>query len=264
MKKIFLILFALIVGVIFVSCGNDDDTSVEKNFTNKTFTVGGIEFTMIAVEGGTFTMGATPEQGDDASNNEKPAHQVTLSNYYIGETEVTQALWKAVMGTNPSASVGNDLPVESISYEDANEFIAKLNEITGKKFRLPTEAEWEYAARGGKKTSNFKFAGSNDIDAVAWYKDNSDNKTHAVKTKIPNELGLYDMTGNVEEWCSDWFGDYDSEIQKNPQGPSSGYERIIRGGYYFSVPKRSRISYRMHDTPSSRYGNNGLRLSLSQ
>ena len=187
MKKIFLILFALIVGVIFVSCGNDDDTSVEKNFTNKTFTVGGIEFTMIAVEGGTFTMGATPEQGDDASNNEKPAHQVTLSNYYIGETEVTQALWKAVMGTNPSASVGNDLPAESISYEDANEFIAKLNEITGKKFRLPTEAEWEYAARGGKKTSNFKFAGSNDIDAVAWYKDNSDNKTHAVKTKIPNE-----------------------------------------------------------------------------
>ena len=166
---------------------------------DQTFTVNGVSFTMKLVEGGTFQMGATSEQGSDAYNSEKPVHSVTLSNYYLGETEVTQALWNAVMGSNPSYFEGDALPVEQVAWNDCQEFIRKLNQKTGKNFRLPTEAEWEYAARGGKKSNGYKYAGSNDIGSVAWYTNNSDSKTHPVKGKSPNELGLYDMSGNVWE-----------------------------------------------------------------
>ena len=208
------------------------------------FTVNGVEFKMVFVEGGTFTMGATSEQGKYAYKDEYPTHRVTLSDYYIGETEVTQALWQAVMGSNPSYFKGDNLPVERVSYEDVKTFISKLNGKTGKKFRLPTEAEWEYAARGGNKSKRYKYSGSNNIDDVAWYIDNSDDKTHPVKTKRPNELGIYDMSGNVWEWCSDWYGGYSSNAQTNPQGPSSGSYRVIRGGSWRFDARSCRASDR--------------------
>ena len=159
-------------------------------------------------------MGATSEQGEDADSDEKPAHQVTLSDYYIGETEVTQALWKAVMGTNPSNFKGDSNPVEKVSWNDCQEFIRKLNSLTGRTFRLPTEAEWECAARGGNQSKGYKYSGSNKIKDVAWYDGNSKDKTHAVKTKPSNELGLYDMSGNVNEWCWDLYGAYDGSVRR--------------------------------------------------
>ena len=159
---------------------------------------------MVFVKGGTFMMGATPEQGSDAGDGEKPVHSVTVSDFYIGKYEVTQAQWKAVMGKNPSHYKGENRPVERVSWYDIQKFIEKLNAKTGKRYRLPTEAEWEYAARGGNQSKGYKYSGSNDIGSVAWYTNNSGDRTHPVGQKQPNELGLYDMTGNVWEWCSDW------------------------------------------------------------
>lgn len=231
---------------------------------NQTFTVNGVQFTMVAVGGGTFTMGATSEQGSDATDYEKPAHEVTLSDYYIGQTEVTQALWKAVMGSNPSNHKGDNLPVEQVSLHDCQVFIQKLNQLTGKQFRLPTEAEWEYAARGGRKSRGYKYAGSNDIGSVAWYWDNSGNGTHPVATKQANELGVYDMSGNVWEWCSDWYGDYQSSSQSDPQGPSSGSNRVRRGGGYYFIAMSCRVSYRSFNSPGYRGGDLGLRLSCNR
>ena len=232
-------------------------------FGNQTFSVNGVQFTMVAVEGGTFTMGATSEQGSDANEDEKPAHEVTLSDYYIGQTEVTQALWEAVMGSNPSNHKGDNLPVENVSWNDCQVFIQKLNQLTGKQFRLPTEAEWEYAARGGRKSRGYKYAGSNDIGSVAWYWDNSGNGTHPVATKQANELGVYDMSGNVWEWCSDWYGDYQSSSQSDPQGPSSGFIRVDRGGSYYDDARRCRVSLRDYGAPDFRSSCLGLRLSCN-
>ena len=226
------------------------------------FRVNGVSFNMIHVEGGTFTMGATPEQGDDAYDWEKPAHQVTLSSYYIGETEVTQALWEAVMGSNPSYFKGSEHPVEEVSWDDCQTFICKLNTLTGKTFRLPTEAEWEYAARSGKKSQGYKYSGSNTLDNVAWYDDNSGGETHPVKTKSPNELGLYDMSGNVWEWCQDWSGGYDSSSQKNPTGPSTGSARVSRGGSWYYFARYCRVSFRGNSAPDNRSGSLGFRLAL--
>lgn len=231
---------------------------------NHTFTVNGVQFTMVEVEGGTFTMGATSEQGSDAWDEEKPAHEVTLSDYYIGQTEVTQALWEAVMGSNPSDSKGDNLPVERVSWDDCQVFIQKLNQLTGKQFRLPTEAEWEYAARGGRKSRGYKYAGGNNIDSVAWCDGNSGNETHPVATKQANELGIYDMSGNVLEWCSDWCGDYTSSSQSDPQGPSSGSFRVIRGGCYYNFARNCRVSYRISNTLDYRSGYLGLRLSCDR
>ena len=198
-----------------------------------TYTVNGVSFKMVKVDGGTFTMGGTSEQGKDSYADEKPTHSVTLSSYYIGQMEVTQALWRAVMGKNPSYNVGDNLPVTNVSWNDCQEFIKKLNSLTGAKFRLPTEAEWEYAARGGKKSKKYKYSGSNNIDDVAWYTYNSGGKTHAVGTKRPNELGIYDMSGNVYEWCSDWYDSYSSMSQTNPKGANSGSYRVLRGGCFY-------------------------------
>ena len=194
----------------------------------RVFTVNGVTFTMKAVPGGTFTMGATSEQGDYTFDDEKATHSVTLSSFWMGQTEVTQALWTAVMGSNPSGNVGDNLPVEKVSWEDCQAFVVKLNALTGAHFRLPTEAEWEYAARGAQ-SGGTKYAGSDDIDKVAWYEVTS-KVTRQVATKLPNSLGLYDMSGNVYEWCQDWYGDYPSAAQKNPQGPASGDSRVFRGG----------------------------------
>ena len=236
----------------------------ESEDSNQTFTVNGVSFDMIAVEGGTFTMGATAEQASDAYSDEKPTHQVTLSSYYIGKTEVTQELWQAVMGSNPSGFSGANLPVEKVSWEDCQIFIAILNELTGKYFRLPTEAEWEYAARGGSKSQGYKYSGSNTVDDVAWYPSNSSSKTHPVATKAPNELGIYDMSGNVLEWCSDWYSSsyYSSSSQYNPTGPASGSRRVYRGGSWGSSARLCRVSYRDYNGPSYRFYNLGLRLAL--
>ena len=236
----------------------------ESEDSNQTFTVNGVSFDMIAVEGGTFTMGATAEQASDAYSDEKPTHQVTLSSYYIGKTEVTQELWQAVMGSNPSGFSGANLPVEKVSWEDCQIFIAILNELTGKYFRLPTEAEWEYAARGGSKSQGYKYSGSNTVDDVAWYPSNSSSKTHPVATKAPNELGIYDMSGNVLEWCRDWYSSsyYSSSSQYNPTGPASGSRRVYRGGSWGSSARLCRVSYRDYNGPSYRFYNLGLRLAL--
>ena len=228
------------------------------------FHVNGVDFNMIKVEGGTFTMGATPEQGDDALSLEKPAHQVTLSNYYIGETEVTQELWKAVMGSNPSRHVRNpENPVENVSWDCiVNEFLPKLNALTGKKFTLPTEAQWEFAARGGNKSQGYKYSGSNNIDEVAWYLDNNRPfGSKPVGKKLPNELGIYDMSGNVEEWCSDWFGDYSVEPQTDSTGPASGSARVVRGGCFGIFDFLCRVSSRDGADPFRRHYN-GFRLVL--
>lgn len=229
----------------------------------ETFDVNGVTFNMVKVEGGTFLMGATYEQGSDYYNNERPVHEVTLSDYYIGETEVTQALWKAVMGSNPSNFKGNDLlPVENVSWDKCQEFIEKLNTLTGRQFRLPTEAQWEYAARGGNRAEDHKYSGSDNLDEVGWYTKNSDGRTHKVATKAPNELGLYDMSGNVYEWCQDWYGQYGGYAQKNPTGPSSGSYRVNRGGSWNDGAGNCRVSYRYFDTPSISDCNQGLRLAL--
>ena len=228
----------------------------------ETFTVNGVSFTMVAVKGGTFTMGGTAEQGSDAESDEKPTHQVTLSDYMIGETEVTQELWKAVMGSNPSHFSGTNLPVEKVSWDDCQTFITKLNQLTGRNFRLPTEAEWEYAARGGQKSRGYKYAGSNTLSNVAWYGDNSSSKTHPVKQKQANELGLYDMSGNVWEWCQDWYGRYSSSAQTNPKGPSSGSARVNRGGGWAFSASNCRVAFRNNSFPGSRNGDLGLRVVL--
>ena len=227
------------------------------------FTIEGIAFKMIHVEGGTFMMGAN-EGDSEAYDWEKPTHQVTLSSYSIGETAVTQALWEAVMGNNPSFFKGADRPVEMVSWDDCQKFIRKLNEKTNRNFRLPTEAEWEFAARGGNKgkNNNYKYAGSNTIDNVAWYEGNSKNVTHPVAQKQPNELGLYDMSGNVWEWCQDWYDEYSNKSQTNPTGPESGVGRVIRGGSWFNNAWLCRTSYRDYGTPSYHFNYLGLRLAL--
>ena len=208
----------------------------------------GISIDMVRVEAGTFTMGATPEM-KNPFDDEKPTHQVTLTNdYYIGKYEVTQALWKAVMENNPSKFKGDDLPVETVSWEDCQKFISKLNRITGKKFRLPTEAEWEYAARGGNKSRGYQYSGSNNLSDVAWYEDNSGSKTHSVGSKQANELGIYDMTGNVWEWCQDWHEEYSGSSQINPIGANRGLNRVYRGGDWVSIIRFCRSSYR-HASP---------------
>ena len=184
-------------------------------------------------------------------------------SYYIGQTEVTQELWEAVMGSNPSYFTGdNRRPVENVSWNDCQEFIEKLNRLTGKNFRLPTEAEWEYAARGGSKSRGYKYSGSNNPDAVAWYDDNSGGKTHPVAQKQSNELGLYDMNGNVFEWCQDWYGAYSSNSQTNPTGASRGSRRVLRGGNWNYDARIVRVSRRSYRTPDGRNFNFGLRLAL--
>lgn len=221
---------------------------------------------MVPVEGGTFNMGATQEQGNDAGTDEKPAHRVMLASFSIGKYEVTQEEWKAVMGNNPSHFKGSKRPVEQVSWNDCLVFIEKLNTMTGRHFRLPTEAEWEYAARGGSKSKSNKFAGSNNAEEVAWYNYNSDNETHEVGKKHANELGLFDMAGNVWEWCSDHKVNYENgsaneasanEISLN-QADSN---RVNRGGSWRSSEKLCRVSFRFDDDATERFNTVGLRLA---
>ena len=254
-----------------------DDLSVLINFlvngewpsSFHTYIVNGVEFVMVPVEGGTFMMGATLEQGNDASSREKPVHQVTLDNFLIGQTEVTHELWMAVMGNNPSYFNGSQLPVEQVTWEDCQVFIAALNEITNQNFRLPTEAEWEFAARGGNDSQGYKYAGGNTLSEVAWYSFNDSWEsrgsgyygTHAVATREPNELQLYDMSGNVHEWCQDWYGNYSNDEQINPVGPTSGTKRVYRGGNWYFDDWFCRVSFRNGLSPTSSNYGIGLRLA---
>jgi len=223
---------------------------------------------MVLVEGGTFTMGSTSEQGNDALKYEKPAHKVTLSTFYIGKYEITQEEWEAVMGSNPSKSLGEKRPVDNVNWDDCQEFVKKLGQLTGKKFRLPTEAEWEFAARGGNKSQGYKFAGSDNLDAVAWYQDDSSGESHLVGQKNPNELGLFDVAGNVWEWCQDWYGpytySYDSYSLSNPTGATNGTDRVIRGGSWDSYKRRCRVSNRDGIDPSDRFIYVGLRVVYAE
>ena len=220
---------------------------------------------MVFVEPGTFTMGCTNEQGDDCFGD-LPVHQVTLTKgYYIGKYEVTQAQWVAVMGNNPSYFKGDNLPVEQVNWYDIQDFITRLNGLTEKNYRLPTEAEWEYACRGGVQSVHHKYSGSNNIDDVAWYWDGEtyEGQTHPVGTKLPNELGIYNMSGNVWEWCNDWYGAYSDEAQTDPQGPVKGGDRIWRGGSWSSVAASCRVSFREHASQSNRLHHLGFRIALS-
>ena len=227
-----------------------------------TLTVNGVSFNMILVKGGTFTMGATEEQGDDAEDDEKPAHEVTLYDYYIGETEVTQALYEAVMGENPSDNEGEDLPVEAVEREDCEFFADKLSELTGKSFRLPTEAEWEFAARGGNKSKGFKYAGSDNLEDVAWFND-IEGGTHPVKCKAPNELGLFDRSGNVDEFCIDDYAPNSAESQTNPQVEDENSEgQVTRGGNFCTDEATyCRVSHRGYTT-GYLFGSLGFRLVM--
>ncbi len=215
---------------------------------------------MVRVQGGTFVMGATSEQGTNARADEKPTHKVVLGDYYIGKYEVTQAEWEAVTGKNPSFFRGENRPVECVSWQECQEFLKKLNELTGLQFALPTEAQWEFAARGGNKSRGSKYSGSNHTHAVAWCATESGSETHPVGTKQPNELGLYDMSGNVWEWCGDWYAGYSSGSQTNPTGPASGWERVRRGGEWGSDANACRVSHRFHYNPHQRTYSIGLRL----
>jgi formylglycine-generating enzyme required for sulfatase activity len=211
---------------------------------------------LVFVEGGTFQMGSSSGESD-----EQPVHSVTLSSFNIGKYEVTQAQWIAVMGSNPSSFSGCDnCPVEEVSWNEVQEFIRKLNAQTGKNYRLPTEAEWEYAARGGKQSRGYTYSGSNDLGSVA--SNNSGSKKHAVGGKQANELGIYDMSGNVSEWCSDWYGNYSSYNETNPTGASSGQFRVLRGGSWADFASFCRSAFRSSDNPVSRRSYYGFRLVL--
>ena len=244
--------------------GGKDDTSAKASYKNGILTIGKVQYKMVSVSGGTFKMGATSEQGY-GDDNEKPVHNVTLSSYFIGQTEVTQALWTAVMETNPSNWKGDNLPVEQVSWDDCQSFITKLNKLTGQNFRLPTEAEWEYAARGGKQSRGYKYSGGS-LYNVAWYNGNSNYKTHPVATMRSNELGLYDMSGNVYEWCQDRYDSYRGYSQTNPTGPSTGSARVRRGGCWTTLEDSSyddcRISSRTYSQPSKQSNRIGFRLAL--
>lgn len=228
-----------------------------------TFTIGGVSFDMVRVDGGTFMMG-TDEKSVEIYEGERPSHQVTLSSYYIGRTEVSQALWKAVMGSNPSKVKGNNMPVETVSWNDCQEFISKLNILTGETFSLPTEAQWEFAARGGNKSHDYKYSGSDNIDDVAWCAGHGTYCLHGIGLKQPNELGLYDMSGNVVEWCLDRYASYSSSPQTNPIGSSEDSKYVFRGGSWNGTERYCRVTYRYYIRPDYRFGDYGLRLAISK
>lgn len=230
----------------------------------RTIRVGNSYFDMSFVKGGTFMMGS---DAPNAEADEQPVHKVSLSDYYIGQTEVTQHLWQAVMGSgnNPSATKGNNLPVTNITWNEAQQFVERLSEMTGMYFRLPTEAEWEYAARGGQRSKGYTYAGSNDIAEVGWYNGNSSSKTHAVGQKQPNELGIYDMTGNVWEYCSDWHMPYSAQAQTNPTGAATGEKHVLRGGcYHYDSKNCTNTNRHSYYTPDKGGASTGLRIVLEE
>jgi len=250
---------------------NTNTTPRHQDFTETAF---GLNMRMIYVEGGTFTMGCTSEQGGDCYSNESPNRRTTVSSFYMGMLEVTQSQWEKVMGTSvyqqrnkanpelPMCGTGADYPMYFVSWEEAKEFCRRLSQQTGKTYRLPTEAEWEYAARGGKKAEGTKYSGSNYLGSVAWYGENSNSWTHPCGTKQANALGIYDMSGNVDEWCEDWYGSYLSYDTNNPKGASTGQYRVLRGGNWYDFAASCRVTSRGSSTPGSRNYYNGIRVVL--
>lgn len=251
-------------------------TTLESIEENTVITANGVSFTMIPVEGGTFFMGAqSTDAGSqnydaEADADESPVHQVTVSSYSIGQTEVTQAWWYAVMEQSPTSNgqqwtenrgLGDNYPAYNVNYNDVQNFITELNRLTGRNFRLPTEAEWEFAARGGNQSNNYLYSGSNMVEDVAWYNGNT-TSPNPVASKTPNELGLYDMAGNVWEWCSDRSGDYSADAVTNPTGPESGNNRIYRGGSWYNDAQGIRITNRGRTASITRSVNTGFRLVL--
>lgn len=261
----------LCVPCLYATTPSDDAESQGQQTQPANFivTVGNVSFKMIWVEGGCFDMGSPAGVG---YNDERPQHKVTLDGYWIAETEVTQGLWRAVMngkdeGWTTECGKGSDYPAYCVSYTEAIDFCNKLNELTDNKygFRLPTEAEWEYAARGGNKSNGYTYSGSNTLDNVAWYSGNSNSKTHVVKTKAANELGIYDMSGNVWEWCSDYSSRYYSESGnlQNPKGPSTGVGRVLRGGSWYDYAEYCRVANRFNYFPDDSNDYFGFRLAAS-
>ena len=250
----------LLMVSVFVGLGHAQTASIDF----------GIE--MVFVDGGEFMMGCTPEQWNDCEENEKPAHQVRVSSFEIGRTEVTQAQWQAVMEGYQPYWDGDDLPVVSACWggpdcpkeSSVEEFIRRLNEMTGKNYRLPTEAEWEYAARGGNRSKGYKYSGSDTVDEVAWHNGNSGGITHEACAKKPNELGLCDMSGNVSEWVQDWYGTYSGAVQTDPAGPQSGAYRVLRDSDWINGTKTMRVSFRHHNAPEIRTRSIGFRLARSR
>lgn len=285
MNQRFFLMTALVlltgIAMMFAGCTKEENPSDPgtggEDFERVTINVNGVSFNMIPVEGGTFWMGAQnanyngQNYDSNANNDENPVHQVTLNKYYIGETEVTQALWLEVMGSWPETApssefgLGDHFPAYFINWTDCQNFISELNALTGCAFRMPSEAEWEYAARGGKQSSGYAYSGSNTIDEVAWYSENS-SSSHVVKSKVANELGIFDMSGNVWEWCSDWYqSDYYSTCPSDhPTGPSAGTLRVERGGSWGRYATSSRVAYRYCNAPNYRSSSIGLRLVLVQ
>lgn len=227
------------------------------------FSVRGAVFDMVRVNPGEFQMGAIP--GDlDTWDGEHPAHRVSITRpYYICSCEVTQKLWKAVMGNNPSQNVGDDLPVDNVTWQMAQQFNSKLTSMTDFRFTLPTEAQWEYAARGGQNEILTYYSGRDEIDLVAWYKDNSGGKTHNVGYMTSNSLGLYDMSGNVYEWCSDWYAKYSADAQVNPTGPKNGKSRVLRSGCMTDPAKHCRVTNRGYYDPNKATGAFGFRFVIN-
>ena len=258
-----IIAIAVISITLFYACKKDKKSKNDESEVTFEW-----EPEMVFVEPGTFTMGCTFDDNDCIVNSELPTHQVTLTKgYYIGKYEVTQAQWKAVMGGNPSYNQGDDFPVEMVSWDDVQTFMVKLNKLTGKNYRLPTEAEWEFAARGGNQSKGYKYSGSNNINDVAWYGassgGNSGNNTHSVGMKQPNELGIYDMSGNVYEWCNDLYDIYSDESQINPQGSVMGSNYVMRGGSFYRSAIYCRVVYRDQNNPNFIAPNLGFRVAFS-
>lgn len=241
---------------------------IPKKLDKLTFTIRGVSFTMVFVEGGTFTMGASFEQRSVAENDENPPHQVTLKSYYIGQTEVTQELWNVIMGSNQAYyKKGGKYPIESVTWDDCQNFVKQLNkllasELGEKRFALPTEAQWEFAARGGNTidTDIYKYSGSESVGLVAWFADNGSKITHSVASKMANKLGIYDMSGNVWEWCEDFYGDYSNYPQIDPIGSGDGNRHVYRGGCVNSPSTCCRVSYRNCATPGTRTPYLGFRI----
>ncbi len=242
-----------------------DESTASKALPELIVSVRGIDFKMVRVEGGTFMMGATPEHAMKANYDERPAVTVNLSSFWIATTLVTQQLWQAVMGENPSFFEGEDLPAERMTWHECQDFINRISSETGLDFRLPTEAEWEYAARGGRLAHGYAWAGctNNLIDVHAWHSGNAEKTTHSVAMLSPNELGLYDMSGNVSEWCNDWYFSTYITARRDPQGPNEGTAKVARGGSWHDAADDCRVARRFSLNPSYRSRQIGLRLAMS-
>lgn len=260
----------LVYDLFLTTHDKEKEKEIKTASQDKTFIINGVAFDMVYVEGGTFLMGCPEEHEDICDDDEVPTHKVTVNSYYIGRFEVSQDLWEAVMGYNPSHFKGNKRPVECVSWYECETFANRLSELTGYEFRIPTEAEWEFAARGGNNSQHYFYSGSDTANKVSWFasdklglKKTIKKGTQNIGLKAPNELGLYDMSGNVYEWCYDWFGLYYIRHENNPTGPQDGTYRVGRGGSWINPGEYCRVSYRSYSPPGNGYYYLGLRIAMT-